>query len=147
MQYQGLSHQRIERKLIFIKLTIYDYYYIFTSIRVASYSAKALKCLLLDDALRSQVIVAGVPALLCTSLKSWTSEVLCLRELLGSLQTLAWDKQCVKSILQSDVISHLYDFSQQSDQEVSVLSLATLAVSKLQIILNANSQLKFIIIF
>jgi hypothetical protein len=54
--------------------------------------------------------------------------VLCLRELLGSLQTLAWDKQCVKSILQSDVISLLYDFSQQADQEVSVLSFATLAV-------------------
>lgn len=31
--------------------------------RVASYSAKALKSLLLDDALRSQVIVAGVPGI------------------------------------------------------------------------------------
>jgi hypothetical protein len=92
-----------------------------------SYSAKALKCLILDDALRPQVIVAGVPAIVCSSIRLWDKEILCLRELLGALQTLAWDKQCVKSILQSDIISSLIEFSQHSDQEVSVLALATLA--------------------
>lgn len=94
---------------------------------VSSYSAKALKSLLLDDALRPQAIVAGVPAIICTSIKQWEDEVLCLRELLGALQTLCWDKQCVKSVLQADIIKSLYDFVQANDQEVSVLALATLA--------------------
>jgi hypothetical protein len=59
---------------------------------VASYSARALKLLILDDALRSQAIVAGVPSVVCGAIKQWEDEVLCLRELLGALQTLTWDK-------------------------------------------------------
>jgi hypothetical protein len=94
---------------------------------VASYSAKALKSLLLDDSLRPQAIVAGVPAIVCLSIKRWEDEVLCLRELLGSLQTLCWDKQCLKAVLQADIVTYLTDFAQATDQEVSVLSLATLA--------------------
>lgn len=42
---------------------------------VASYSAKALKLLILDDALRPQALVAGVPAVVCTALKQWQDEV------------------------------------------------------------------------
>lgn len=80
--------------------------------RVASYSAKALKSLLLDDALRPQAIVAGVPAIVCLSLKQWEDEVLCLRELLGVLQTLCWDKQCIKGVLQADIVANLVDFTQ-----------------------------------
>lgn len=98
---------------------------------VASYSARALKILILDDALRPQAVHAGVPAIVCAAVVRWEDEVLCLRELLGALQTLCWDKVCVKAVLQAcsggDVLSHLFDYVQAVDEEVSVLSLATLA--------------------
>jgi len=42
---------------------------------VASYSARALKLLILDDALRPQAVVAGVPAIVCAALKQWEDEV------------------------------------------------------------------------
>lgn len=79
---------------------------------VASYSAKALKLLILDDALRSQAVVAGVPAVVCAAIKQWEDELLCLRELLGALQTLCWDKQCLKGVLQADIVLHLIDYIQ-----------------------------------
>jgi hypothetical protein len=63
----------------------------------------------------------------CGAIKQWEDEILCLRELLGALQTLSWDRQCVKGVLQADIVSHLVDFADSSDQEVSVLALATLA--------------------
>ena len=94
---------------------------------VASYSARALKILLLDDALRPQAGSAGVPAIVCSAIKQWEDEILCLRELLGALQTLCWDKQSVRGVLQADIISHLITYVQAADQEVSVLALATLA--------------------
>ncbi len=95
--------------------------------RVSSYAARALKILILDDALRPQAITAGVPAVVCSTIKQWEDEVLCLRELLGALQTLCWDKSCIKGVLQAEIIPSLIDFVQASDQEVSVLALATLA--------------------
>jgi hypothetical protein len=79
---------------------------------VSSYSARALKILILDDALRPQAIVAGVPAVVCGAIKQWEDEILCLRELLGALQTLCWDKQCVKGVLQADIVSNLFDYVQ-----------------------------------
>ena len=94
---------------------------------VASYSARALKLLLLDDALRPQAGSAGVPAIVCSAIKQWDEEPLCLRELLGALQTLCWDKQCVRGVLQADIVSHLIHYVPSPDQEVSVLALATLA--------------------
>lgn len=78
--------------------------------RVASYSARALKSLLLDDALRPQAVVAGVPAIVCLAIKQWEDEVLCLRELLGAFQTLCWDKQCVRSVLQTDIVPNIVEF-------------------------------------
>eukprot|EP00602_Paraphysomonas_sp_CaronLab_P010972 CAMPEP_0185017750 /NCGR_PEP_ID=MMETSP1103-20130426/660_1 /TAXON_ID=36769 /ORGANISM="Paraphysomonas bandaiensis, Strain Caron Lab Isolate" /LENGTH=279 /DNA_ID=CAMNT_0027547317 /DNA_START=179 /DNA_END=1015 /DNA_ORIENTATION=+ len=98
-----------------------------TNRTVASYSARALKLLVLDDALRSQAVVAGVPAVVCGAIRQWEDEVLCLRELLGALQTLTWDKACVKGVLQTDIVGHVIDFAQAPDQEVSVLSTAILA--------------------
>ena len=117
---------------------------------VASYGAKALKLLILDDALRPQAAVAGnvtnltnsdfettfnptftfiagVPTVVCAAIKQWDDEVLCLRELLGALQTLCWDKQCVKGVFQTDVVAQLVEYIQASDNEVSVLALGTLA--------------------
>jgi hypothetical protein len=52
---------------------------------------------------------------------------MCLRELLGALQTLCWDKHCVKGVLQHNVIPNLIEYIQANDQEVSVLAVATLA--------------------
>lgn len=94
---------------------------------VASYSARAIKLLLLDDALRPQTVVAGVPTIVCASFKYWNEEVLCLHELMGALQTLCWDKLCVKSVIQSDIIIQLIKCIDSDDQEVSVLAIATLA--------------------
>jgi hypothetical protein len=82
---------------------------------VASYSARALKVLILDDALRPQAIIAGVPAVVCGAIKQWEDEILCLRELLGALQTLCWDKQCVKGVLQTDIVPNLVDYIQVTD--------------------------------
>ncbi len=98
-----------------------------TNRTVSSYSAKALKLLLLDDALRPQAVHTGVVSVVCASIVQWEDEVLCLRELLGSLQTLCWDKACIKSVIQANIIEYLLDFAQAPDQEVSVLALATLA--------------------
>lgn len=81
---------------------------------VSSYAARALKILILDDALRPQALIAGVPAVVCSAIKQWEEEVLCLRELLGALQTLSWDKQCVKGVLQADIIPSLVDLIQVS---------------------------------
>ncbi len=68
--------------------------------------------LILDDALRPQAIIAGVPAVICTAIKQWENEILCLRELLGALQTLCWDKECLKGVLQNDIVSYLIEFVQ-----------------------------------
>ena len=98
-------------------------------ISVACYASRALKLLLLDDALRPQVNTASVPTVVCNAIKQWDAEgeVMCLRELLGALQTLCWDKHCVKGVIQHNVIPNLIEYIQANDQEVSVLAVATLA--------------------
>lgn len=77
---------------------------------VVSYAARALKLLLMDDALRPQTLSSDIPITVCNAVKQWDDEILCLRELLGTLQTLCWDKQCVKPVLQGGIISHLIDY-------------------------------------
>lgn len=94
---------------------------------VVTYSARAMKILILDDALRPQAIIAGVPAVVCGAVKQWEDEILCLRELLGILQTLTWDRQCIKGVLQADIITNLKDYIHATDQEIAILSLSTLA--------------------
>jgi hypothetical protein len=79
---------------------------------VASYSARTIKFLVLDDSLRPQAMAAGIHAAVCGVLIKWEEEILCLRELLGILQTLTWDKQCVKGVLQCSIIDHLIDYIQ-----------------------------------
>lgn len=55
-------------------------------------------------------------------------QILCLRELLAALQTLCWDKLCVKSVLSCPgIFAALVDHAQSSDLDVSLLALATLA--------------------
>lgn len=94
---------------------------------VTSYAARALKMLLLDDALRPQAAML-VPAVVCKAVLYWEDEILCLRELLAALQTLCWDKACVKHVLPvPGILPALFDHAQSNDQEVSILALATLA--------------------
>lgn len=68
---------------------------------VAYYSARAVKTLLLDDALRGQALLVGLPSVLLTALTAWQEEAPCLREILASIQTLTWDKYAIKSIIKS----------------------------------------------
>lgn len=104
---------------------------------VVSYASKAVKLLILDDALRPQAVAVGVPAIVCSALAAWKDEPLCARELLGALQTLCWDKQCVKVVLASlsqaehggggALIAQLTEFIASPDTEISILALATMA--------------------
>ena len=63
------------------------------------YAARAAKLLVLDDALRGQTLAVGLPGVLARSLRAWEEEVPCLRELLGAMQTLAYDKATVKAVV------------------------------------------------
>ena len=79
---------------------------------MASYAARAMKMLLLDDALRPQAATL-VPKVLCSAIIYWEDEILCLRELLSGLQTLCWDKTCVKHVLSHpSIIAALFDHAQ-----------------------------------
>jgi len=94
---------------------------------IASYAVKAVKLLILDDALRPQAISIGVPTILSAALLHWMDEPLCLREILGALQTLCWDKQCVRGILNTETISCIIECIKSSDIEVSILATAAIA--------------------
>ena len=48
-----------------------------------AYAARGIKILLLDDALRPQATVAGIPSVLAAALGEWEGDVPCLREVLG----------------------------------------------------------------
>lgn len=80
--------------------------------------------------------MAGVPAVVCLAIKQWEDEVLCLRELLGVLQTLCWDKQCVRSALQTDIVSHLIEFSQ-----VNIAIIRTCFLQFISAILNNTNAI------
>jgi len=97
-----------------------------SNLDVTTHAARAIKLLILDDALRPQANVAGVVVVICDAVKQWEDEAKCLTELLGALQTLSWDKSSVRSVLQAGIVKHLADYVQASDQEVSVLALSTI---------------------
>ncbi len=63
------------------------------------FAARAAKLLVLDDALRAQTLAVGLPRVLALTVRAWEEEVVCLRELLGAMQTLACDKATVKALL------------------------------------------------
>jgi hypothetical protein len=94
---------------------------------VSCFSMRALKFLILDDALRPQIGAGGVPGVVITALQYWEEEVLCVREILGVMQTLCWDRTYARHITTTKIISYLTDFTQASDHEVSVLALCTMA--------------------
>lgn len=50
---------------------------------VVAYAARGIKLLVLDDALRPQATVAGIPSVLVAALREWEDDAPCLREILG----------------------------------------------------------------
>lgn len=94
---------------------------------VAMYAARAVKGLLLDDALRPQAAASGIVGVVCDALKHWEDEAICVRELLATLQTLCWDKACVKAVLAQGVLENVLEYVQATDAEVSSAAAATLA--------------------
>jgi hypothetical protein len=70
---------------------------------VVFYAARAVKVLLLDDALRGQAVMVGIPRVLVQAVDVWEEEVPCLREILAALQTLTWDKHAVKRVRQAGI--------------------------------------------
>lgn len=50
---------------------------------VVAYAARGIKLLVLDDTLRSQATVAGIPSVLAAALREWEDDAPCLREILG----------------------------------------------------------------
>ena len=51
-----------------------------------------------------------------------------MRELLAALQTLCWDKLCVKHVLScSNILPALFEHAISNDPEVSILALATIS--------------------
>lgn len=94
---------------------------------VACHSARAVKTLLLDDALRPQAVTVGIPTVLVQSLGRWSDELACARELLGALQTLCWDRAAVSPVVEAGIVPLLVDLLSTTDLEVQLLCLATLA--------------------
>jgi len=50
-------------------------------------NSHSLQMLILDDALRPQAITAGVPSIVCNTIKKWDDEVLCLQVRTTTLST------------------------------------------------------------
>jgi hypothetical protein len=97
---------------------------------VATFAARAVKNLLLDDALRPQACAAGLPLAIVKSLQRWKGEVLCLRELLGGLQTVLWDRQSAQGICTShsvEVSASICEALDSSDFEVVILALGAMS--------------------
>ncbi|CAM9724995.1 unnamed protein product [Discosporangium mesarthrocarpum] len=94
---------------------------------VVSYAARGIKLLVLDDALRPQAAIAGIPVVLVEALKNWEEEVPCLREVLGALQTLCCDKSSVGAVVDAGLVVPLTDLLDTPDLELRRLVTATAA--------------------
>jgi len=96
---------------------------------VATYASRALKILLLDDALRSQVVNVGIPRKVVEAAQFWTDseDVPTLRELMGALQTLTWDKTTASPTIEAGIIPIIADLLPSLDLELQTLVLAVAA--------------------
>jgi len=94
---------------------------------VACHAARALKTLLLDDALRPQAVVVGLPAILVEAMQHWKDDNIVQRDLLGAVQTLVWDRAAVTSTVEAGVAPLVIEFLSSQDREVSTLALSTFA--------------------
>lgn len=94
---------------------------------IACFSVRAVKTLLLDDALRPQAVAAGICDVLVDALGRWKTNNSCSYEILGALQTLMWDESVVVMLVELGVTPLLLHHLQSNDLEITLLSLATLA--------------------
>lgn len=94
---------------------------------VACFSARAVKTLLLDDALRPQAVSAGIANVLVTALGRWMANNSCSIEILGALQTLMWDGSMVLTLVDLGITPLLLEHLHSTELEITLLSLATLA--------------------
>lgn len=94
---------------------------------VAFYTSRAVKILLSDDALRGQALAVGIPKVLASALTAWQEEVPCLREILAGIQTLTWDKNAVKAVLEAGALEPLVPLLGTRDQELAILTSAVIA--------------------
>ncbi|CAN0356250.1 unnamed protein product, partial [Scytosiphon promiscuus] len=94
---------------------------------VVAYAARGIKLLVLDDALRPQATVAGIPSVLAAALREWEDDAPCLREILGALQTLCCDKATVLPVVDAGALASVLELLDTSNLELRILSTAIAA--------------------
>ncbi|CBN78350.1 expressed unknown protein [Ectocarpus siliculosus] len=94
---------------------------------VVAYAARSIKILVLDDALRPQAAAAGIPSVLATALKVREGDTACLREILGALQTLCYDKETVLSVITTGALGSVLELLSTGNLELKILSMAIAA--------------------
>eukprot|EP00752_Nemacystus_decipiens_P010607 g9445.t1 len=94
---------------------------------VVAYAARGIKLLVLDDALRPQATVAGIPSVLAAALREWEDDAPCLREILGALQTLCCDKATVLPVVDAGALGSVLELLDTSNLELRILSTAIAA--------------------
>jgi len=96
---------------------------------IATYAARAVKLLLLDDALRTQAVGVGIPRVVVEATQYWSEneDVPALRELMGALQTLTWDKATAQPTIESGAVFTVVELLTSIDMELQVLALAVIA--------------------
>ncbi|CAB1115824.1 unnamed protein product [Ectocarpus sp. CCAP 1310/34] len=94
---------------------------------VVAYAARGIKLLVLNDALRPQATVAGIPSVLAAALREWEDDAPCLREVLGALQTLCCDAATVLPVVDAGALASVLELLDTSNMEVRMLATATAA--------------------
>lgn len=93
----------------------------------ASYAARAVKLLLLDDTLRPLVATSTLPNVLVAMIQKWSEDVPCLREVLGALQTLCWEAATARVAVNAGCVQPLCELLSAADAEIRTLAMATSA--------------------
>ncbi|CAM9226647.1 unnamed protein product [Ectocarpus sp. 4 AP-2014] len=94
---------------------------------VVAYAARSIKILVVDDALRPQAAATEIPSVLATALKAREGDTACLREILGALQTLCYDKETVLSVITTGALEPVLELLSTSNLELKILSMAIAA--------------------
>ncbi|CAM9566008.1 unnamed protein product, partial [Ectocarpus fasciculatus] len=94
---------------------------------VVAYAARSIKILVVDDVLRPQAAAAGIPSVLATALKVREGDTACLREILGALQTLCYDKETVLAVITTGALGSVLELLGTGNLELKILSLAIAA--------------------
>jgi hypothetical protein len=91
---------------------------------VSCHAARAVKTLLLDDALRPQAVSVGLPTVLVEAMQN---DHILQRDFLGAIQTLFWDHECVACTVEAGAAPLVMEFLGSRDQDVSMLAVSTFA--------------------